>query len=149
MHGHTRKILKSWPRRERAGHDVPRWMALPACDSLLRSFQPHLAPPQVVHSCLVQECGGDPTVGSTSGVSSQSYSSSLYTDCHTEFTPSLVEMKGWSIISVCQEPKWYSQMGKFGPFPWTQCGRADTRTPAGRGPWNAGKELITKESGFF
>lgn len=46
--------------------------------SLLRSFQPRLARTRVVGSHLEQECGGAPTVGSTSGVSSRSYSSSLY-----------------------------------------------------------------------
>lgn len=149
MHGHTQRIISSSSRREQTGHDVPRWMPLRACNNLLRSFQPRLARTRVVRSHLVQECGGAPTVGSISGVSSRSYSSSLYTDCHTEFKPRLLEMKGWSVISVCQEPKWYSQMAKFGLFPWTQHGKADTRTPGGRGPWNAGKELVTKSQPSF
>lgn len=58
-------------------------------------------------------------------------------------------MKGWPVLSACQEPKWYSRIAKFGQFPWAQYGRADTRKTSGRGPWKAGKELIMKESAFF
>lgn len=153
MHGHTQRIISSSLSREQTGHDVPRWMPFRACNSLLRSFQPHLACTQVVCSHLVQECGGGPTVGSTSSVSSRRRSSSPYTGCHTAFKLRLLEMKAWSVTGVCQEPQWYSQTAGFGLFPWTQYGRADTRAPSARhtgsqeGAFYEGISLFTQENG--
>lgn len=147
MHAWAHKrIISSSLSREQTGHDVPRWMPFHACNSLLRSFQPRLACNQVVCSCLVQECGGGPAVGSTSSISSERYSNSPYTACLTEFKLRLFEMQAWSVTAVCQEPQWYSLTAKFGLFPWTQYGRADTRTASGR---HSGRSLLQRDQPFY
>lgn len=149
MHGHTQRIISSSLSREQTAYDVPRWMPFHACNSLLRSFQPHLACTQVVCSRLVQECGGGPTVGSTSSVSSRRCSSSPYTGCHTEFKLRLLELKAWSVTGVCQEPQWYSQTAEFGLFPWTQLWQSwheGTQCETYRKP---GRSLLWRDQPFY
>lgn len=149
MQGHTQRIISSSLSREQTGHDVPRWMPFHACNSLLRSFQPRLACNQVVCSCLVQECGWGPAVGSTSRVSSRRYSNSPCTGCHTEFKLRLFEIKVWSVTGICQEPQWYSQTAKFGLIPMStvwQSWHKDSQWETSRKP---GRSLLWRSQAFY